>query len=505
MKYLNERIKAEFSNITPITGMFQYIVWRLKSGYTQIDTSDSSTYDIIFVGNTYKSTTGSTLSIDITDIVRNDMWIPSEDTLYNTLDRFANENKLINAYYVYIPIEDSLSQQIQVAKVYPYQHHISTMQDNVFFDWTTAVDSASFPLQGRYSEGGKGKYHLIPRYPYISTNNYRMILASEVGFNLSSYTAQFSGGLAGNFTVPFVSPTSDITYTLTNLYNNTTPTVVTSSFGTPVMPLGMFSIILISAGINIRENEQQLDCFCMLVARDANNPDFFNKRYTDEIGVGSVYVDASFYQNRNNLFLVFNYDEDFSSSEFANYDYVPVTLSNLQIGQTLTFNFTPQGVYQGEWEVHNQSIPIPFDTNPTLLEIAGDYVAQIDNCYSRFYLQWQDRMGGFQSQPFNDKYTYSENFETETLTDYQGRKRLSNVGVTGKFKINTDWIKEDLYPYYESIFTSPVLFLYDTKEDKRYSVLVTDSGYTEKTFSNQKKLFNLTLNLELNNKQNIIY
>ena len=114
-------------------------------------------------------------------------------------------------------------------------------------------------------------------------------------------------------------------------------------------------------------------------------------------------------------------------------------------------------------------------------------------------------MDGFQSKPFNDKYTYSESFEKENLTDYQGRKRVSNVGVTGKFKINTDWLKEDLYPYYESIFTSPVLFLYDTKEDKRYSVLVTDSDYTEKTFSNQKKLFNLTLNLELNNKQNIVY
>ena len=504
MKYLNERIVATLSGVNT-TGLIQYRVYRLTYGNATIDLEHSDTYDIIFVGNCYRQSAVGLFSIDITDIVRNDVWIPREDELYNSTTGVEAENKLVSAYYVHIPSTNSLSSQIQVAKVYPYPHHISTMQDNVFFNWINEVNSASFPLQGRYSEDGKGKYHLMPRYPYISTDNYRMILASEVGFNLTSYAAQFRGGLAGNFTVPFMSPTSDITYTLTNLYNNATPTVVTSSFGTPVMPLGMFSIILISAGIDIRENEQQLDCFCMLVARDTNDSHFFNQRYTNEIGKGSVYVDASFYQNRNNLFLVFNYDEDFSSSEFVNYDYVPVTLSNLQIGQTLTFNFTPQGIYQGEWEVHNQSIPIPFDTNPTLLEIAGDYVAQIDNCYSRYYLQWQDRMGGFQSQPFNDKYTYSESFESETLTDYRGRKRLSNVGVTGKFKINTDWIKEDLYPYYESIFTSPVLFLYDTKEDKRYSVLVTDSEYTEKTYSNQKKLFNLTLNLEINNKQNIVY
>ena len=504
MKYLNERIIANLSGVSS-TGLLQYRVYILRHGYAGIDIDNPNTYDIIFVGNCYKQSSTPAFTIDITDIVRNDAWVPKEDELYNTTGGTEMDNKLVSAYYVHIPSTNSLSSQIQVAKVYPYPHYISSMQDNVFFDWTTAAGSASFPLQGRYSDSGKGKYHLMPRYPYISTDNYRMILASEVGLNLTSYTAQFTGGLAGNFTVPFVSPTSDITYTLTNLYNKATPTVVTSEFGTPVMPLGMFSIVLFSAGIDIRENEQQLDCFCMLVARDPNDSHFFNQRYTNEIGKGSVYVDASFYQNRNNLFLVFNYDEDFSSSEFVNYDYVPVTLSNLQIGQTLTFNFTPQGIYQGEWEVHNQSIPIPFDALPTQLEIAGDYVAQIDNCYSRYYLQWQDRMGGFQSQPFNDKYTYSESFETETLIDYQGRKRNSNVGITSKFKINTDWLPEDLYPYYESIFTSPLLFLYDTKEDKRYTVIVTDSEYTEKTFNNQKRVFNLTLNLELNNKQNIVY
>lgn len=503
MKYLNERIKAEFSNISPVTGLFQYRVYRLKSGYTQIDTSDSSTYDIIFIGNTYKSTTGYTLSIDITDIVRNDMWIPTENELYNTLDRFATDNKLVNAYYVEIPEEDVLSAQIQVAKVYPYPHHIASMQDSLFFDWIESTRSASFPLQGRYSEGGKGKYHLMPRYPYISTDNYRMILASEVGLNLQTYTAQFRGGLVGSFTVPFVSPTSDITYTLENLYNNATPRVVTSTFGTPVTPVGKFTFESHSGGIVIDETEQDTSCYCMLVA--ITELEIIAGRLSNPLGVGEFDVTQSLINNSGYLRLLFSDDRRFTSNRLIDYDYVPVTFTNLEVGQHIAFDFTPQEVSHGTWSINNQSISIPFDALPTQLEIAGDYVAQIDSCYSRYYLQWQDRMGGFQSQPFNDKYTYSESFETETLTDYQGRKRLSNVGVTGKFKINTDWIKEDLYPYYESIFTSPVLFLYDTKEDKRYSVLVTDSDYTEKTYSNQKKLFNLTLNLELNNKQNIVY
>ena len=228
-------------------------------------------------------------------------------------------------------------------------------------------------------------------------------------------------------------------------------------------------------------------------------------KLSNTVGVGEIDVTQSFIDKSSSLRLILSPDKTFSNNRLSDYDYVPVTFSNLEVGQHIAFNFTPQEESRGTWSITNQSIPIPFDALPTKLEIAGDYVAQIDDCYSRYYLQWQDRMGGFQSQPFNDKYTYSESFETETLTDYQGRKRLSNVGVTSKFKINTDWIKEDLYPYYESIFTSPVLFLYDTKEDKRYVVIVTDSEYTEKTFSNQKKLFNLTLNLELNNKQNIVY
>lgn len=504
MKYLNERIKAKISNISPITGLFQYRVYRLKSGYSQIDTSDSNTYDVIFIGNTYKSTTRSTISIDITDIVRNDMWVPSEDALYNTPDRFANENKLVNAYYVYIPDNNVVSEQIQVAKVYPYPHYISSMQDNVFFDWTDSTGSASFPLQGRYSDGGKGNYHLMPRYPYISTDNYRMILASEVGLSLHTYTAQFRGGLAGSFTVPFVSPSSDITYTLENLYNNVTPRVVTSAFDTPDTPVDKFIIVNHSGGVEINETEQDTRCYCMLVYVPTGMVTI-GERFTNSMGVGELTVTQDFINKSGNLRLLLNTSSLFINPSVLAYDSVPVTFTNLEVGQHITFNFTPQVVTRGTWTINNQSIPIPFDALPTLLEIAGDYVAQIDDCYSRYYLQWQDRMGGFQSQPFNDKYTYSENFETETLTDYQGRKRLSNVGVTGKFKINTDWLSEELYPYYESIFTSPLLFLYDTKEDTRYSVLVTDSDYTEKTFNNQKRLFNLTLNLKLNNKQNIVY
>lgn len=503
MKYLDERIIANLTGVSSV-GLLQYRVYRLRHGYAGIDLDDPDTYDLIFVGNCYKQSSVSTFTIDITDIVRNDAWVPKEDELYNTTDGAEMENRLVGGYYVYIPSTDSLSSQIQVAKAYPYPHHISTMQDSVFFDWTAATGSASFPLQGRYSEGGKGKYHLMPRYPYISTDNYRMILVSEVGLNMPSYAAQFRGGLTGSFTVPFVSPSSDITYTLTNLYNNATPRVVTGTFGSPDTPVDKFIIENHSGGIIINENEQDSRCYCMLVYVPTGTVTI-GERFTNSMGVGELTVTQDFINKSGNLRLLFNTSSLFINPSVLKYDSVPVTFTNLEVGQHITFNFTPQEVSHETWNVNNQSIPIPFDALPTQLEIAGDYVAQIDDCYSRFYLQWQDRTGGFQSQPFNDRYTFSESFENETITDYQGRKRPVNVGVTSKFKINTDWLPEDLYPYYESIFTSPLLFLYDTKEDKRYAVIVTDSEYIEKTFKNQKRAFNLTLNLELNNKQNIVY
>ena len=131
-------------------------------------------------------------------------------------------------------------------------------------------------------------------------------------------------------------------------------------------------------------------------------------------------------------------------------------------------------------------------------------IAEFDKCYSHYYLMWQDRFGGIQSQPFNDKMTYSETFSVTETQNYANQRRKSFIQVQPKWKLNSDWISEDVYPIYESIFVSPILKLYDAYEDKIYDVIVS-GDYTEKTYRNEKKLLNLTLNLESITKQNIIY
>lgn len=136
----------------------------------------------------------------------------------------------------------------------------------------------------------------------------------------------------------------------------------------------------------------------------------------------------------------------------------------------------------------------------------GEELAIIDICPAKYYLMWQDRAGSYQSQAFDMVSTYSETFNKEYITDYSNTKRLTTINTQPKIKIQTGYISNDLYPYFESIYTSPYLLLYDTQEDKSYLVNVTGTEYVEKTFKNQsKQLFNIQLDLEFANTQKMIY
>ena len=132
-------------------------------------------------------------------------------------------------------------------------------------------------------------------------------------------------------------------------------------------------------------------------------------------------------------------------------------------------------------------------------------IAVLDSCYSRYYLAWMDRFGDVMSQPFAGKIEYTEDFERNEVKDYKLRRRIIHNELQPKWKLNTKWLSEDVYPMYESIFTSPYLLLYDTETDRSWNVILTDSEYKEKTFNTEKTLFNLEINVESNQKQNYIF
>lgn len=124
----------------------------------------------------------------------------------------------------------------------------------------------------------------------------------------------------------------------------------------------------------------------------------------------------------------------------------------------------------------------------------------------RYYLMWQDRFGGFQCQPFEKTETYQEDFKRHEWATYQNAKRLGGIEIQPKWKLNTGFIDDEFYPYYESILVSPYIMLIDNVEDKTYRVLVNDSNYTEKTFKNQgRQLFNLELTVSQDKPQQILY
>lgn len=132
-------------------------------------------------------------------------------------------------------------------------------------------------------------------------------------------------------------------------------------------------------------------------------------------------------------------------------------------------------------------------------------IAVLDSCYSRYYLAWMDRFGDVQSQAFDGKIEYTEDFERNEVKDYKLRRRIIHNELQPKWKLNTKWLNEDIYPMYESIYTSPYLLLYDTETDRAWNVMLTDSEYKEKTFNTEKTLFNLEINVEANTKQNYIF
>lgn len=186
-----------------------------------------------------------------------------------------------------------------------------------------------------------------------------------------------------------------------------------------------------------------------------------------------------------------NFGDDYKETYGA--EEVPLTWQETLSGFTLV-RITPN------YTDNNLTRTIPVD-----IYYGRCAVGVLDKCYSRYYLAWNDRYGDIQSQAFDGKIEYSENIDTEEIMDYKLRRRVSHKEVQPKWKLNTKWLNQDIYPIYESIYTSPYLLLYDTEQDKSWNVIVTNSDYKEKTFKTEKGLFNLEITVEANKTQNMTY
>ena len=131
--------------------------------------------------------------------------------------------------------------------------------------------------------------------------------------------------------------------------------------------------------------------------------------------------------------------------------------------------------------------------------------AQIDMCPAQYYVQWIDRYGTYQCQPFSKISTFSNDYSTTHMISYDKVKKPIFKTVNSTWNLNSDFIPEDKLPYYESLFVSPKVILYDAKNDASYNVVLTDTKFVEKTFANQqRRMFNLQITVEKANEQYIL-
>lgn len=130
---------------------------------------------------------------------------------------------------------------------------------------------------------------------------------------------------------------------------------------------------------------------------------------------------------------------------------------------------------------------------------------QIDMCPAQYYVQWIDRYGTYQCQPFSKISTFSNDYSTTHMISYDKVKKPIFKTVNSTWNLNSEFIPENKLPYYESLFVSPKVILYDSKNDESYNVVLTDTKFVEKTFANQqRRLFNLQITLEKANEQYIL-
>ena len=131
--------------------------------------------------------------------------------------------------------------------------------------------------------------------------------------------------------------------------------------------------------------------------------------------------------------------------------------------------------------------------------------AQIDMCPTQYYVQWIDRYGTYQCQPFSKISTFSNDYSTTLMISYDKVKKPIFKEVKSTWNLNSEYIPEDKLPYYESLFVSPKVILYDSKNDASYNVIITDTKFVEKTFTNQqRRMFNLQITVEKANDQYIL-
>lgn len=511
MKFLDERIVFTFNPVSS-AGIYKYIVYKDD--------------DTVFVGNIYCT---DSVEIDVTDVVRRYFNINTPP--FNSEPEVSPLKATFNVEF-YSDVLQTASEDILM--IY--------RQPNFNSDVTSPVkyDEYAMPfLQGWKSPTGtmsgmwKG-LKFLPTYPAVQSDVFTF--DSVIGFpnencehslyvkygaiNSGGFEASdFSGYLKGNI-YQYSIPLSELLQDRSEAY---TQSVDTDTYLTPSTITGWTGEVLENDGGNYFSYNQTFETDFDSVSVELNySSSFLNRIITvpvyEDGDVKEYILEEQNVSKPNSIRIVFKRGNTIVTS--LSFNTLPTATNVFNLGVYVN-NFDQPDIHTEVWiyeDVVDTYTPCEatyiaggysyFGTNAQGVNYGGGLsipLAKIDN-KSRYFLKWRDRYGMPQCQPFSGTHTYKENLTKTTTTNWKNTKRVTSVSNQPSWLLNTNWISQDLYPFYEAIFVSPYLQLYDAKEDKVYNVVLTNTQYDEKTLMNQgRKLSNLQLTVELDTTQNILY
>lgn len=464
MTYLDEQIEVKLTNLNvPSTGSYQYRI---------IDNTDGA---YIYIGNTFiEAGNNITKTFNITDIVSNYSYINKA-----ILDNETHKEPIIKTYTVQLYLSatniiQGTSDDIYLAYRYPHLlKRLELNEGNTQYN----IQSGLLPVYpNNYSDNysfnfnalakGSGQKVFSIEYSHNGVTGLKDILSENGTVNISK-----SIKLSDLEDYPLPATDKQVEWTVEGPYLIDEKTFEWED------PRTLY--------INVEDSEDNMHIIGTLEIDGREE----YKTYRFDTNIGGIQRIVILDENYNDVEAYITPD-GFKTS-------VIFTLEASQVAR----NIITRNVTILKWDKEIPTEGITLKVNNDKIKI-GEFCDNIDG----YYLQWQDRLGSLQSQHFEGNPKFSIDYESTSITNYRGEKRNINTNVTSKWEINSGWISEKYYPYYESIFVSPYLKLYDVKEDKSYDVVISDNSYEEKTFHNQgRQLFNIKLNLEKNTKQNILY
>lgn len=507
MKYLDERVIFNFPAQTT-SGVRKYEVY--------VDT------ELVFVGNTYVID-NEPIDIDITDICANYVVSdkPNNLTSEKDLDIRNFSIKIYNADNTINTDEDDA-----VFLVYRYPFYKSYVTTPVL-DYTETVYGFQPLLQGWNKDTYKGEF--IPTYPKVPSTNftfdyvglltyapyvnaYNIVYKDGTSIGVNSRTVNLNGfGGAYKYSIPL----NQIIITNENIkeyYDNadtylnfrstgwtvTTPTFESENGSVRQLTFRNTSFTSTFDNVDIKYNSTT-------VAADPDtNVSLWEKTIT---------LNKSEIPQR--IFIDLKNGDTTVQQEMVSISNLPDNLNTLTLEISVMFNDTLNLVAVTiRTKIKTTEILGICDTDKIQLTVFSPLntnmrstvdIANLDGD-SRFFLKWKDRYGMPQCQPFAGTELYSENVNRDEITTLKNHRKIISANVQPKWKLNTKWINQKYYPFYESIFVSPYLQLYDAYEDKIYDVVLVNTNYEEKTFYNQnRQMFNLQLEVELSSTQKMIF